>query len=174
MVQFAVGDKEEKDFWTIYQKLAEETLFDIEEYFKNAYRSPELGRILYEEQLMPIYKVLEKKLFIQAYSQVLEGEKQLGTIEGYLKILYAIFGSSANIRITTTPLHLQIDIIAPIRVYYLWRKKRENKYIIAKDGRKIVFQELLARVTDRDLLALLKATTNAGTFVEFTLNRTGE
>lgn len=171
MVQFAVGDSDELRFWDIYEKLAQQTLIDIEQYYENAYKSPELGRILYEEQLMPIYKVLEKKLFVQAYSQILEGEKQLGTLEGYLKILYAIFGSSADIRITTTPLHLQIDIIAPVRVYYLWKKRKEKKYITAKDGRRIVFQELLARVTDRDLLALLKATTNAGTFVEFTLNR---
>ena len=112
MVQFVTGETEEKKFWDIYSKLAQQTLLDIEKYYKTAYQSPELGRIIYEEQLMPIYKVLEKSLFVKAYSQILEGEKTLGSVEAYLKILYAIFGKEAKITITAQPLHLKIDIVA--------------------------------------------------------------
>lgn len=79
MVQFVTGEQEEKRFWDIYSKLAQQTLLDIENYYKTAYQSPELGRIIYEEQAIPIYKVLEKSLFIKAYSQILEGEKTLGS-----------------------------------------------------------------------------------------------
>ena len=69
-MEFAVNDSDERLFWRIYEKLARQTLLDIENYYRTAYQSPELGRILYEEQLMPIYKVLEKSLFIRAYSQI--------------------------------------------------------------------------------------------------------
>lgn len=172
MVQFVTGEQEEKRFWDIYSKLAQQTLLDIENYYKTAYQSPELGRIIYEEQAMPIYKVLEKSLFIKAYSQILEGEKTLGSVEAYLKILYAIFGKDAQITITQQPLHLQIDIVTPIQQRYFWKTKAKQ-HIITKDGKAIVFKQLLAEVTDRELLLILKATTKAGTFVEFTLNKEG-
>lgn len=169
MVQFVTGEQEEKRFWDIYSKLAQQTLLDIENYYKTAYQSPELGRIIYEEQAMPIYKVLEKSLFIKAYSQILEGEKTLGSVEAYLKILYAIFGKEAKITITQEPLHLKIDIIAGAQKFLLWITK-QNQQVVTKDGKAIVFKQLLAEVTDRELLQILKATTKAGTFVEFTLN----
>lgn len=169
MVQFVTGEQDEKRFWDIYSKLAQQTLLDIENYYKTAYQSPELGRIIYEEQAMPIYKVLEKSLFIKAYSQILEGEKTLGSVEAYLKILYAIFGKEAKITITQEPLHLKIDIIAEAQSFALWITK-QNQQVVTKDGKAIVFKQLLAEVTDRELLQILKATTKAGTFVEFTLN----
>lgn len=170
MVEFAVKDDDENLFWRIYQRLARQTLSDIEAYFRTAYQSPELGRILYEEQLMPIYKVLEKSLFIQAFSEILEGEKILGSIEGYLKILYAIFGGDAQIEITEQPCRIKIDIVAPVQAFYLWVTKN-NEQMITKDGKALLFKAIIGKVTDRELLQILKATTKAGTYIEFTLNR---
>lgn len=169
-MEFAVNDSDERLFWRIYEKLARQTLLDIENYYKTAYQSPELGRILYEEQLMPIYKVLEKSLFIRAFSQIIEGQKTLGSIEAYLKILYAIFGGSASISITEQPCKLHIDIVTPVQVHYLWVTK-DDKQIVTQDGRAILFKAIIAKVTDRELLQILKATTKAGTYIEFTLNR---
>lgn len=172
MVQFAVNDTEEQSFWRIYEGIARQTLADIEAYFLNAYSSPELGRVLYDQQLLPIYKVLERSLFVKAFAQIVEGQKNLGTVEAYLKILYAIFGKEAEITITSTPLHLQIDIVAPVQKYYLWHT-RNGKQLVTRDGRNLVLKRVLAEVTNRELLQILKATTNAGTFVEFTLNKEG-
>jgi hypothetical protein len=173
MVQMVINDNEEQRFLRIFERLVNQTKIDIEQYYLTAYKSPELGRILYEEQLMPIYKTLEKSLFIKAFSEILEGEKILGSVRGYLKILYAIFGRDAQITFTNQPLHLKIDIVAPVQRKYFWKAKR-GQHIITKDGKAIVFKQLLAEVTDRELLQILKATTKAGTFVEFTLNREGE
>lgn len=172
MVQFVINDTEEQRFWRIYERIAQQTLLDIEAYYENAYASPELGRVLYEEQLLPIYKILEKSLFVRAFSEIIEGEKNLGTIEAYLKILYAIFGKEAEITITSTPLHLQIDIIAPVQKYFLWTT-RSGKNIMTRDGKNLVLKRVLAEVTNRELLSILQATTNAGTYVEFTLNKEG-
>lgn len=173
MTEFVDNSTEEMTFWTIFERLASQVQSDIEQYYLTAYKSPELGRILYEEQLMPIYKTLEKSLFMKAFSEILEGEKILGSVRGYLKILYAIFGRGAQINITTQPLHLQIDIVALIQQRCFWKTKAKQ-HIITKDGKAIVFKQLLAEVTDRELLQILKATTKAGTFVEFTLNKEGE
>lgn len=173
MTEFVDRSTGEMTFWTIFERLASQVQSDIEQYYLTAYKSPELGRILYEEQLMPIYKTLEKSLFVKAYSQILEGEKTLGSVEAYLKILYAIFGREAKITITQEPLHLKIDIVAPVQKFYLWITK-SKKQVITKDGKAIIFKQLLAEVTDRELLQILKATTKAGTFVEFTLNEEGK
>lgn len=173
MTEFVDRSTGEMTFWTIFERLVSQVQSDIEQYYLTAYKSPELGRILYEEQLMPIYKTLEKSLFMKAYSQILEGEKTLGSVEAYLKILYAIFGREAKITITQEPLHLKIDIVAPVQKFYLWITK-SKKQVITKDGKAIIFKQLLAEVTDRELLQILKATTKAGTFVEFTLNEEGK
>lgn len=169
MVQFVVGDDDERKFWRIFEALVKQTLADIQAYYEGAYISPELGRVLYDQQLMPIYKVLEKSLFVKAFAEIVEGEKNLGTVEGYLKILYAIFGKEAQITITQLPLHLKIDIVAVIQKNSLWITKGD-KQIVTHDGKAIVFKQVLAEVTDRELLSILQATTNAGTYVEFTLN----
>lgn len=173
MTEFVDRSTGEMTFWTIFERLASQVQSDIQQYYLTAYKSPELGRILYEEQLMPIYKTLEKSLFIRAFSEILEGEKILGSVRGYLKILYAIFGRDAQITFTNQPLHLKIDIVAPVQKRFFWKAKR-GQHIITKDGKAIVFKQLLAEVTDRELLQILKATTKAGTFVEFTLNKEGE
>ena len=173
MVQFVIEDTEEKKFWRIFQGTAQQTFDDLKKYYENAYSSPELGRVLYEQQLLPIYKVLEKKLFVKAFAEIVDGEKNLGTIEAYLKILYAIFGNEAKITVTSMPLHLLIDIVAPIQKFYLWTTK-DNKQVITKDGKALKLKQLLAEVTNRQLFSILQATTNAGTFVEFTLNKEGK
>ena len=173
MVQFAVNDEEEQKFWRIFERLSRQTFSDLEAYCQNAYKSKELGRVIYEEQIMPIYKTLEKSLFIKAFSEIIEGQKTLGSINAYLRILYAIFGGDAQITVTQQPMHLKVDIISPVRVYYLWITK-EKKQIVTKDGKAIVFKDLLAEVTDRELLQILKSTTKAGTYIEFTLNKIEE
>lgn len=172
MVQrFIEGDEEESKFFNVFSEVVQTTLNDLEQYYINAYGSPELGRALYETQRVPIYKILEKSLFVKAYNKILEGEAYIGTIEGYLTILRAIFGDNADIKLTiVAPLHLRFDITAEIQKFYLWITKKGKK-VKTKDGRNIIFKRLLAEVTSRQLVEILKSLTNAGTYVEFNLNK---
>lgn len=171
MVQrFIEGDAEENKFFKVFNDIVASTMSDIEAYYNNAYGSPELGRALYELQRLPIYKILEKSLFIKAYQKIIEGEAYIGTIEGYLTILRAIFGDDAIINLTIiAPLHLKFDITAEVQQFYLWVDNYNNE-IIDENGDNIVFEEIVALLSSRQLLELLKQTTNAGTYVEFTLN----
>ena len=171
MTQFVDRSTEELKFWQVFNTILNQTKIDIEDYYNTAYQSKTLGTILYEQGLMPIYKTLEKSLFIKAFSQIVEGEKRLGSVGAYLKILYAIFGGTAEIEVSKiNPLHVKIDIQAPIRVKYLWKVRKHQQIIVTKDDKFLVLKQLLARVTNRDLLQILKATTKAGTYIEFTLN----
>lgn len=171
MVQkFIEGDAEENKFFTVFSEVVNSTMSDIENYYNQAYGSKELGSALYELQRVPIYKVLEKSLFLKAYNKILQGQAYIGTIEGYLTILRAIFGDNAIINLTiVAPLHLKFDITAEVQQFYLWVDNYNNE-IIDENGDNIVFEEIVALLSSRQLLELLKQTTNAGTFVEFTLN----
>lgn len=171
MVQkFIEGDAEENKFFTVFSEVVNSTMSDIENYYNQAYGSKELGSALYELQRVPIYKVLEKSLFLKAYNKILQGQAYIGTIEGYLTILRAIFGDNAIINLTiVAPLHLKFDITAEVQQFYLWVDNYNNE-IIDENGDNIVFEEIVALLSSRQLLELLKQTTNAGTFVEFTLD----
>lgn len=170
MQRFLPDDEEERKFYSVFNQVMQNTFNDLKQYYNNAYGSPELGRALYEEQRVPIYKVLEKSLFIKAYNAILQGQAYIGAIEGYLTILRAIFGESADIKLTiVAPLHLRFDIVAEIQQFYLWVDDEENE-IVDNDGNNIVFEEVVALLSNRQLLEILKQTTNAGTYVEFNLN----
>ena len=66
-------------------------------------------------------------------------------------------------------MHLKFDITAEVQKFYLWVDNYNNE-IVDENGDNIVFEEIVAILSNRQLLELLKQTTNAGTFVEFTLN----
>lgn len=171
MAQLVADDEQENKFFEIYKRLLNQTFADQRLYYDNAYNSPELGACLFDVEVMPIYKMLERSLFIRAFSEILEGEKITGTYNGILKILYAIFGQSAEIVITKiNPAHIKIDIHAPLQVFYLWFTK-DKRQIITKDNKAIVFGQILARVTSRQLLQILQSVGASGTYIEFTLNR---
>ena len=171
MTQFVDKSEEELKFWRVFLTMLEQTKTDISEYYLKAYESKELGNILYDEKLMPIYKILPKKAFLKAYASIIEGEKTFGSINSYLKILYAIFGGSAEIEISKeNPLHIMIRVTASPQELYNWKLRNQNKTVITKDGKAIIFKQLLGGVTNRELMQVLKSITNAGTYVEFILN----
>lgn len=169
MPQFVLEDNDELRFWRVFKGIAAQTFADLDAYYKNAYQSPELGAILYDQKRMPIYSVLARDIFIKSYASILAAQKQIGTVGAYLIILYGIFGKDAEITITTTPLHLQIGIVAVKTRYFIWQT-RDGIEVTTKDGRTILFGQLLAEVTDRQLLAILRSMKLAGQSVDFTLN----
>lgn len=169
MVQFVLEDNDELRFWRVFKGIAAQTFADLDAYFKDAYGSPELGAILYDQKRMPIYSVLARDVFIKSYASILAAQKQIGTVGAYLIILYGIFGKDAEITITTTPLHLKIGIVAVKTRYFIW-KTRDGITVTTKDGKTLLFGRLLAEVTDRQLLAILRSMKLAGQSVDFTLN----
>lgn len=170
-MQFVDKGEDELKFYEVFSAMLEKTKVDIQAYYETAYQSKTLGNILYDEKLMPIYKILPKKAFLRAYQEILEGEKTLGSVGAYLKILYALFGGSAEIIISKeNPLHIKIKVTAEPQELFKWKVRHQQKYVTTKDGKIIIFKRLLGGLTNRELQQILKATTKAGTFVEFSLN----
>lgn len=170
-MQFIDKSEDELKFWSVYESMLAQTKLDIQDYYSKAYQSKELGNILYDEGLMPIYKILPKVTFLKAYASIIEGQKTFGSINSYLTILYAIFGKDAQIEISKeNPLHILIRVTAEPQEFYKWKTRNEDKNIITKDGEGIIFKQLLGGVTNRELMQVLKSITKAGTYVEFILN----
>lgn len=167
--KFKTDDETEKKLTDAFIEVLQPTMDDIKAYYENLYASPELGRILYDKQLVPIYKLLEKRLFVATYAKILEAQQTLGSPNAYCTILYSIFGSNATIVIDElNPLHIHIDIIARYVEYFVWVDEQHKFYITTEQGDYLGFASLVAHVSNRQLADILQQMTNAGTFLEFT------
>lgn len=166
--KFKSDDKTEEKLTGAFLEVLQSTMDDVKAYYSQLYESPELGEVLYKKQLVPIYKLLEKKIFILTYAKILEAQKTLGSPNAYCEILYSIFGSNATIIIDEfNPLHIHIDITARYVEYFVWVDEKHQFYITTEQGDYLGFASLVARVTNRQLADILQQMTNAGTFLEF-------
>lgn len=166
---FTQNDENANRFFQTFLKILKPTMDDLKAYYDNFYKSPELGRTLYNQQIIPIYNILEKNLFISTFYTIMEAQEFIGTPDAYCKILYSIFGSNATITIDEkNPLHIKIDIIARYVEYFLWVDEQYKFYVTTEAGDYLGFTALVARITDRQLANMLQEMTNAGTYLEFT------
>lgn len=167
--RFKNDDQTENRLINSFLKVLQPTMDDIKAYYENLYKSPELGRVLYDKQLVPIYKLLERSIFLKSYADILNAQQTIGSPNAYCDILYSIFGSNATISITReNPLHIKIDIIARYIEYFVWVDEQYKFYITTEEGEYLGFAALIARITNRQLADILQQMTNAGTYLEFT------
>ena len=75
MVQLVLNDAEENKFLRIFESLINQTLIDVEQYYLTAYKSKELGRIIFEEKLMPIYKFWKKTFSFRLFLKYWKGKR---------------------------------------------------------------------------------------------------
>ena len=167
--RFKNDDQTENRLINSFLKVLQPTMDDIKAYYENLYKSPELGRVLYDKQLVPIYKLLERSIFLKSYADILNAQQTIGSPNAYCDILYSIFGSNATISITrTNPLHIKINIIARYIEYFVWVDEQYKFYITTEEEEYLGFAALIARITNRQLADILQQMTNAGTYLEFT------
>lgn len=167
--KFTENDKNANRFLTTFLQVLKPTMDDLFAYYENAYKTKYLGTVLYEKQIVPIYNILEKSLFVVTFYKILEAEQTIGSVNAYCEILYSIFGSNATITIDKiNPLHIKIDIIARYVEYFVWVDEQKQFYITTEAGEHLGFAALVARISNRQLANILQEMTNAGTFLEFT------
>lgn len=171
MVQKFVDDAEENKFFAVWEALISRTMIDLQAFFDDAYKSPELGRALYDAEGMALYNIIQRDLFVRAFYSIIEAEAVNGTIDGILNMLYAIFGADATITVDVTPLHLIINISSQYQQKKPWVTLAQDGIYEKTGVDEIVFSRILADITDRDLYNLLLAMTNQGSYIEFTLIR---
>lgn len=167
--KFTENDKNANRFLTTFLQVLKPTMDDLFAYYENAYKTKYLGKVIYEKQIVPIYNILEKSLFVATFYKILEAEQTIGSVNAYCEILYSIFGSNATITIDKiNPLHIKIDIIARYVEYFVWVDEQKQFYITTEAGEYLGFAALVARISNRQLANILQEMTNAGTFLEFT------
>ena len=167
--KFTSNDADADRFLNTFLQVLQPTMDDMLAYYNGVYKTSYIGKALYEKQIVPIYNILEKNLFIATYYKILEAEQTIGSINAYCEILYSIFGSNATITIDEiNPMHIKIDIIARYVEYFVWVDEQKQFYITTEAGEYLGFAALVARISNRQLANILQEMTNAGVYLEFT------
>lgn len=167
MVQKLINDTEENKFYTVWLRLFEQTMQDLQDYFNLVYESNLLGQLIFDNQLSEIAKIINRELFIKTYWQIFNEEQKNGTVDAHLYILYAIFGSNATIFIDqASPLYVRYLIQTNTITLNNWITKHGDK-MVTKNGDNLMFRSLLSGLTNAELENLLKATANYGEYLDF-------
>jgi hypothetical protein len=170
MVQKFSNDQEENKFFEVWEGLLAGTFADLEDFFENVYKSPELANALYDSQAVEVWGILEKKFFLKIFATLIESGYTAGVVDTYCNVIYLLFGNTTNIEIlATNPLEINIDIVAEYQNFSNFFTKTGYR-MFTKSGFAIVFKTLLTDIPRSQLTSLLKAMTNAGTKVNFNLN----
>ena len=169
MVQKFANDIEENKFINVWETLINDTFADLENYFENVYKTPELGNALHDGSAVEVWEILEKKFFVKIFSSLIESGYSAGTIDTYCRILYILFGETTQIIFETNPLEITINVVAEYQSFAnAFTKSGYRRF--TKSGHARIFKTLLTDIPQSQLLSLLKAMTNAGTKINFNLN----
>ena len=170
MVQKFANDQDENKFFAVWNALLADTFTDLQNFFTNVYKTPELGNALYDSQAVEVWGILEKKFFLKIYAKLIESSYSAGAIDTYCNIIYLLFGNSTNITISTiNPLELNINVVAEYQNVADFFT-RTGYQMFTFDGFALTFQTLLTDIPESQLISLIKAMTNAGTKINFNLN----
>lgn len=169
MVQKFANDTEENKFYNVWEALLADTFADLENYFDDVYKSPELGNALHDGSAVEVWEILEKKFFVKIFASLIEAGYSAGAIDTYCNILYILFGETTEITFANSPLEITINITAEYQNYANFFTKTGYR-MFTKDGFALIFKTLLTDIPRSQLLSLLNAMTNAGTKLNFNLN----
>lgn len=170
MVQkFGKNDELEEKFFAVWEGLVDQTFQDLQDFFDNVEKSPELGTALYDANSVEVWNILEKSFFVKIFDQLISSGYTAGAIDTYCMVIYALFGEDTEITIETNPLEITIGIVAEYTNTAVWRSRFGN-VMTTRGGNVLAFRTLLVNIPRSQLNSLLRAITNAGTKVNFNLN----
>lgn len=170
MVQKFSNDQDENKFIAVWDATMNATFVDLNEFFENSYKSPELGKALYDSNAVEVWGILERKFFVKIFYSLIEAGYTAGAIDTYCRVLYVLFGETTEITISTSnPLELTINVIAEYQNFANFFTSMGSK-MLTKNGFGIIFKTLLTDIPRSQLISLIKAMTNAGTKINFNLN----
>lgn len=166
-MQLVINDNVENKFVKVWLDLFNQTLLDIQDYYTLAYESYELGKIIYDNQLADIAKVISRDLFIATYWKIFSEQQKNGTVDAHLYLLYAIFGGDATILLEQPdPLHTIFHIVTNTTTLNTWIT-RAGDNMVTRAGDLLVFRSVLQDLTNEEIAALLESTANYGEYIQF-------
>lgn len=168
--KFAKNDTDEDKFLAVWDAALEQTFTDLEAFFENADQSIELGSALWDAQVVDVWKIIEKNLFVKIFDDLIKSGYNCGVLDSYCRVIFALFGESTEIDIVVNaPLNLTINITAEYQNLAVMLT-RQGDIMLTRQGDIVMFQTLLNDVSQSQLALLFRAITNAGTKITFNLN----
>jgi len=171
MVQkFSKNDADENKFIAIWEGMLEQTFADLEDYFENVDKSPALGNALWEANAVEVWGIIEKNFFVKIFDELIKAGYNVGSVDSYCQILYALFGEETEIEIViNSPLELTINVTAEYENLALWLSQA-GEVMLSKEGDLLFFKTFLTDIPFSQLQSIVRAITSAGTKITLNLN----
>ena len=167
--KFSKNDADEDKFFAVWEAMLAATFADLQDYFDNVEKSPALGNALWEAKAVDVWEILEKTFFTKIFDNLIKAGYNVGTVDSYCKVIYALFGDSASIEFVYNKLALTINIVAVYENFAYWFT-RQGDQLLTKENDKLLLKTFLVDMTRAQILQLLQAITNLGTKINFNLN----
>ncbi len=168
--KFSRNDADEDKFIAVWEAMLEQTFADLAEYFANVDKSPALGNALWEANAVDVWGIIEKTFFVKIFDELIKAGYNIGTVDSYCRILYALFGQETVIEIViNSPLELTINVTAEYENLALWLSKA-GEIMLSKEGDLLFFKTFLTDIPFSQLQSIIRAITNAGTKITLNLN----
>lgn len=169
MAQFFKGDAEEQKMYGAGAPAFALTKASLDEFWAEAYDSTPWLLQLYDENRMPFSQRVNRNAFVAFIREALKRFPFTGNFDSYLFVIWAIFGSDANIIFTVTaPGKLSIDVNAISGLEFDFIGKGfdgsgfETFNVTTMDGDQIIFRGIAGIETEYELQLLFSELMPAG------------
>lgn len=168
--KFSRNDVDEDKFIAVWEAMLAQTFADLENYFDNVEKSPVLGNALWEANAVDVWGIIEKSFFVKIFDELIKAGYNVGSVDSYCQILYALFGEETEIEITiTSALEIAINVVAEYENLALWLSKA-GEVMLSKEGDVLFFKTFLTDIPFSQLQSIVRAISSAGTKITLNLN----
>jgi len=181
MVQMFNNDPDEVKFFNIGKALVDGLNDNIDEWFENAYRSADLGKILWSNRLDPLASFLDWGTYKDVFYLFEALNENLQSIDLIYDLIQELLGESEVKFTYTAPdaLHIYIRIIGTNAYYWFVERNTDNpkqpdqrNYVLG-DGEyssdRIVFDDSRVRLTREQLRWIFNRIVFQGCYVAMTI-----
>lgn len=130
MVQLFSTDDDEKRIYEVWKKLISQTNIDLQAYFNDVYKSKTLGEVLYDLQILPMWDIIERDLFVRVYWEIIQAQEKNGSVDSFIKLINTIYQGQCAISIEKDPMHIKIDVTTGFRFTNHWVDKTKENFIV--------------------------------------------
>ncbi len=166
MAQYFKGDDVELKICGAANEVFARLLADMSAWFHDAYNSAGLGKILYDDGLVPLSKSVARDIFIKNYGAILRYWEYVGSFESYLFVFMQIFGPQTQITFERlAPGALKINISTNQHGMAKWLTKIKGDYISTRNGDNINLLALTGIGDFYEVHAVLDSLNPAGIYL---------
>lgn len=169
MTQHFKGDSLEVKLAGTFDAVINPLLQELTRWYNDAYESYDLGKIIFDEDKIPLTNAIPRDAFYKNYGTILERWQYVGSFESYLTVFKMIFGPDSVILFERpAPGCLNMSISTQRTSVFKWVTSRYAKRaarIVDHAGAQLVLRQLLGINDFFEVQAVLNSLNPAGIYL---------